>query len=868
MEKKISTFLTVCFIFALCSHGLWADTPKSDQLDQYASRSGSWIAAPGDWPHWRGPEMNGISREKGLIDRWNPKGGEGSNVLWVKKELGSRSTPIVMNGKLYTIVRDQPRTKKEREKVVCLDAGTGKFIWENTFNVYQSDVPNSRVGWSSVVGDPKTGKVYALGVCGYFQCLDGETGKTLWSHSLSEEYGLLTTFGGRTNFPFIHGNLVIISGIIIGWGDMAKPTHRFIAFDKRNGQSVWFEGTRVFPFDTNYSSPVTTVINGQAMMIFGSGDGAVHAFQPQTGKKIWSYQVSPKRGLNVTPLVVGNIVVSGHSEENVGDNTMGLLVAIDATRKGKLNATGELWKHKEWMVGKSSPICVNDRVYAADDKGTLFIADLKSGKMISKFKLRDSMRGSPLYADGKIYVMTVSGIWWTLKPTPTGVKRVFYKRMSGLETYASPIAAQGRIYLSTSEGLFCLGTKGKSPVIDSRPEIARETPLDKDQTPAQIQIVPVESLLRPGAKQQFQVRLFNANGQYLGLAGSSEVEFKLEGEGTLDSLGTYQSPLASEEPDAVKKHHAIIVKVAYKKMTGRARIRVVPDLPWSFDFEDGKVPVTWVGARYRHIVLDHHLLTKLTKTNKTAGQFYIYLMTGFQNDGTNRLVFDNGTIREKWSSLLDYFDLLGKVTQLSQAQKSFNASLDLLKKERVISGYRWVKDSKAGIRLTVEKGSRPVVGKDGNGVMVKIKTIPKGQRSQGWMGHPDFSNYTIQADVLGAQKKNKMPDIGLAGQRYVIDLMGAKQQIQIRTWHTELRMSKSVPFAWKPEVWYTMKMKASVEGGKAFLRGKVWKKGETEPEDWMVEAVDEIPNTQGSPGLFGNAIDAEIFYDNIKVTKN
>lgn len=81
-------------------------------------------------------------------------------------------------------------------------------------------------------------------------------------------------------------------------------------------------------------------------------------------------------------------------------------------------------------------------------------------------------------------------------------------------------------------------------------------------------------------------------------------------------------------------------------------------------------------------------------------------------------------------------------------------------------------------------------------------------------------------------------------------------------------MANSVPFEWKPEVWYTMKMKASLEGGRAVLRGKVWKKGETEPEKWMIEAVDESPNKQGSPGLFGNAIDAEIFYDNIKVTKN
>jgi hypothetical protein len=55
---------------------------------------------------------------------------------------------------------------------------------------------------------------------------------------------------------------------------------------------------------------------------------------------------------------------------------------------------------------------------------------------------------------------------------------------------------------------------------------------------------------------------------------------------------------------------------------------------------------------------------------------------------------------------------------------------------------------------------------------------------------------------------------------------------------------------------------------KAILKGKVWVRGEKEPEKWQVEAVDEAPNVKGSPGLFGNAIDAEIFYDNLSVTRD
>ena len=144
-------------------------------------------------------------------------------MVWERSDLGGISTPIVLNGRLYTIVRSEPGTPREGEKVVCVDAATGKTLWENKFNVYLSDVPDTRVGWSSCVADPETGNVYALGVCGIFQCLDGKTGKTLWSHSLHEEFGLLSTYGGRTNVPVLFDDLVIISAVVIGWGDMAKP---------------------------------------------------------------------------------------------------------------------------------------------------------------------------------------------------------------------------------------------------------------------------------------------------------------------------------------------------------------------------------------------------------------------------------------------------------------------------------------------------------------------------------------------------------------------------------------------------------------------------------------------------------------------
>jgi hypothetical protein len=138
------------------------------------------------------------------------------------------------------------------------------------------------------------------------------------------------------------------------------------------------------------------------------------------------------------------------------------------------------------------------------------------------------------------------------------------------------------------------------------------------------------------------------------------------------------------------------------------------------------------------------------------------------------------------------------------------------------------------------------------------------------MGHPTYSNQTIQADLKGLERNNKLPSMGLINQRYTLDLIGPDQELQIRSWTSQLdlRFAKTIPFAWKADTWYTMKFLADTKDGKVTLRGKVWVRGEAEPADWTIEATDETPNLVGSPGLFGNASDAEVFIDNVTVTPN
>jgi len=718
-------------------------------------------ADPLDWTFWRGPRFDGTSRETGLPDDWNPQGGEGSNVLWSRDDLGSRSTPIVMRGKLYLLARadtDNPAT--EGERVVCIDAATGENVWENRFNVSLSDVPDTRVAWSSVVGDPATGNVYALGVCGLFQCIDGETGKTLWSRTLHEEFGLLSTYGGRTNFPVIIDDQVIVSAVVIGWGENAKPGHWFISLDKSSGEVIWYNGTRPLPYDTTYSAPTIAMLGGQLSMVFGSGDGALWSFQPRTGVPIWQYKYS-RRGLDLAPLVAGNRVFMGHREENITGTNMGGVVAVD--EKG-----GELWKVEQINARRSAPLMIGDRLFVIDDTGRLHIFDSATGDELElnkrASKLGRNMFGSPLYADGKIYAFLENGQWVIIRPDEdAGFEIVSKGRIRAANFFASPICSHGRLYVTSSDGLFCLEDTSKSHgVKPSGEERLTEPAVADDPKPAHLQLAPTELILRPGQTKGFHARLYNSHGQQLGDA--ADVTFSLKGAGKIGSDG-----VLSVDEDA--DHGAIYITAQVGSLTATARVRVMPELPWKFDFENvpidtatgkGQPPVTWVGMRYRHIVREI----------------------------------------------------------------------------------------------------------DGNKALVKVTTIPKGTRSRGWIGQPEMSNYTIQADFRGANTSDQTPDMAVIAQGYVLDMQGNAQKLQIRSWATQLRMAKTIDFAWAPDRWYTMKFRAAVEDGRGVLRGKVWPRDETEPEAWTIEAVDESPNLSGSPGFFGNATIAEILIDNVLVTSN
>ncbi len=542
----------------------------------------------GDWPAWRGPGGLGIGQETGIVSRWTPNG---ENQIWFTRFIG-RSTPVVFDGHVCASGRAGEGSIMQ-EVVACWDAESGRPLWERRLNVYHSTVPFNRVGWASVAADSETGMIYAHGVAGQLVAYDRE-GRTVWEHFLTEEYGHLSGYGGRTQTPVVDGDLVLLGFVSAGWGDQRLPRHRYHAFDKRTGSLVWVATPGGFPADFNtQSAPVFADIGGRRQIIAGDADGWVYGLSAANGETIWKFQVS-KRALNVTPVVRANRVYICHSEENVDLPTMGRCVAIDATGGGNVTGTHEVWRHDEVEVGFASPALADETLYVIDNSGNLNGLDAKTGASKWAVNVGTVGKGSPVIADGKILTTEVNGRFHILAMAPGEPSALDFDELTVAdgryaEIYASPAVAYGRIYLMTEGGLYCIGDRTRPFARPAQRE--RTPPARKGEGPASaVVLVPAEVIVRPGQPVEFAVRAFDALGRPVDTPATT---WTVEGlEGKIDERGRLL-PLA----DKTFQTGTVIARLG--ALSAAARVRVIAGLPWSMDFEStaaGPAANWWVGA--------------------------------------------------------------------------------------------------------------------------------------------------------------------------------------------------------------------------------------------------------------------------------
>lgn len=713
-----------------------------------------------DWPDWRGPSRNGVSSETGLPSKWSPAG---ENLAW-HVPFGGRSGPVVFGDRLY-LQNTSGSGAEEQERLMCFNADTGKLLWEHRYNMFTSDVPAHRLAWASPVVDPATGNVFAISGGGLLMSLSKE-GKLLWERSLNEEVGMWTTHGGRMSSPIVDGNQVIVSGLTFSWGQSAGGAHRFMSLGTSNGQMLWISAPEGRPTDTIYANPYVADVNGVRMFFSGGSDGAMHALKINTGEPVWKWQVS-KRGLNTAALMVGPDVIVTHSEENMEVNEMGMVAAVPAASRGTLTDKDARWLMRDVQAGYASPVSDGERLYIVDNGGVLFAINVKDGTQAWRKNLGTIQKSSPVLADGKLYVGTENGKFYVLKPGATGAEVLDEDEMpAGTDgkpqaIVAAPAIARGRVYLVTMDSMFAIGPK--TATVAGPAATPAAAPAVAAGAPASMLVTPTELLLEPGESVNLTMRAFDANGNPV--ASAPQATWTLEG-----LRGTIANGTFTADPSGGAQ--AGLVKATAGAMTATARIRVIPPLPWAWNFDTAAaVPVEWVNA---------------------TGKFAI-------------------------------------------------------------------KDV------------------EGNKVLAKLTENPFAfaKRCRPFFSGPDgMSDYTIEADVRGVEKRRQMGDVGIVAQRYELVLFGNHQRLELQPWQPEVQRTVRVEFPWKKDTWYTMKLEVqSMGGGKVRARGKVWEKGQPEPAAWTIERVDPIGNVKGAPGLYADAPSqpgggSDIYYDNIKVYKN
>jgi hypothetical protein len=451
---------------------------------------------------------------------------------------------------------------------------------------------------------------------------------------------------------------------------------------------------------------------------------------------------------------------------------MGLLAAIDATGKGALGKDNLKWSIKGVRGGYSSPVLDGDRLYQVDDSANLFAFDINTGKELWKQTLGTLQRASPVLADGKLYVGTENGKFFILKPGPTGcqvldedelepVEKVELKTEAGDEAIAaneqilaSVAVSRGRVYLVSTKAVYCIGKKTASPALAPVKETTDATPAGA--AVAHVQVVPADLVMKPGETVTFKLKLFDDHGRFLREESSGVWAL----EGLKGSTNNNQFTAAADAGI-----QAGILKATVGGVAGVSRVRVIPPTPVSENFDSipaDAVPRYWIS---------------------TGGKY---------------------NVREV----------------------------------------------------------------EGNKVLVKNPNPPAFKRTRSFFSPVDWSNYSTQADVRATEKRRQMGDAGVVAQRYELAIMGNSQKMELRSWQIEEKRTVKKPFAWKADTWYRLKIQIeNLPDGRVRARGKAWPASEPEPAEWMIERVDPLGNLHGSAGVFADAPN-EIYIDNIKVTPN
>lgn len=565
-----------------------------------------------NWLHARGDKGVGVSTESGLPDELN------GSELWAY-EIQGGGIPVVAGNKVYQFGYYGAGEEVE-ESLTCLDLESGQMLWDKRRKDFISDIVYDRYGVGSACVDPETGNIF-------FQTSPGmligysPDGSLLWERSLMEEFARLTFPNGRTGGPCVSENLVILHAITANWGTNGPARDRFYAFDKFTGELVWTSTPGTTPQDSSFAPLVFEELeDGRLVFYSGTGCGHVVCVDARTGQPLWRFKMS-HGGVNAGVVLYQNLVIAVHGKENTDSSKIGRMVGIK--KPGTLPAIGEsileldqnaeAWRNEELESFTSSPVLHKDRVYTTIKTGELFCNDAESGKTIWTLKLApDQIHAAPTWADDKLYVPMFDGHLFVVEDQGE-FGEILNEIDLGHACLAAPAIAQGRILVQSKKKLHCFGNS-KKPSSFKRSELDYSAKTDQI---ASLQVVPSEFSLSAGKKIDFRVFALDHTGRRIRQLGdglswekwippTAKVQAKLDGNLSATGPGTLTTfPSAQLSAGAVR--------VSFQELSGFARGRILPALPYHEDFQAGYAldqkasdgvafsypPLPWLGARMR-----------------------------------------------------------------------------------------------------------------------------------------------------------------------------------------------------------------------------------------------------------------------------
>ena len=405
------------------------------------------VASAG-WPEFRGPTRDGHApKDAKLPTEWS----EEKNVTWKTEIHGlGWSTPAILGDQVW-LTTATPDGK--HQSVICIDKKSGKILLDKELHHNESPRPlsNKRNTYASPSPTIEDGRVYIhFGSYGT-TCIDTKTMETIWQRTDLPCHH----WRGPASSPVIYGNLLVLTFD-------GADYHYLAALDKMTGKTVWKQdrSTNFNDLDKDgkpraggdlrkaYNTPVFVNAGGQTQMI-SPGAKCVWAYEPETGKEIWSVHWNEHSTASRTVFdeKLGLMFVNtGYGKAQLW------AIKIDPKAKGEVADTHVAWKATKRTSNRSSPVLVDGKIYMLSDGGIATCVDAKSGEELWSERVGETVSASVLYGNGHLYFFDEMGTCVVGKPGDSFQTVAENKLDSGM--FASPAVDGNALYVRTTTHLY------------------------------------------------------------------------------------------------------------------------------------------------------------------------------------------------------------------------------------------------------------------------------------------------------------------------------------------------------------------------------------------------------------------------------